>query len=172
MSSTKWVVVGLSSAGERETNIEAMTAVIRRVLGAKLEVFVPAISKKAREESQTTFYMDGYIFVKYQDGISYTKLQDMAYFDHVLCCRSKGVISYSLVEDEVLNPLREGVENLSTCIFAIGDHVKVVRGEFRLLKGVVCVIHDGGETVLVDVSQRSKLMMIDFPVTYLEKIEL
>ena len=167
--SRKWVVVGLSSAGERETNIRIVSDAVRRVLGRDLEVFVPAVSKKARAESHTLFYMDGYVFIQYQEGIPYMKLQDTSYFGQVLCTGNEGNMSYSLIDDSILDPLRKGVKDLGTCKFSIGDRVRVTKGEFRNLRGEVRSIYEGCEIVQVDVSQRSKPMLIDFPTIYLQK---
>jgi transcription antitermination factor NusG len=166
----KWVVVGLSSAGERETNIKAISFAVRRILGRDLEVFVPAVSKQARDDSHTLFYMDGYIFVEHMDGVPYTKLQDTAYFSLVLCSKRAGRVEYSLVEDDVLDPLREGVKDLGVCKFLVNDRVRVIKGDFRNLHGNVRTVYDGGEVVQVDFSQRSKLLLIDFPVIYLQKV--
>jgi transcription antitermination factor NusG len=171
-SKNKWVVVGLSAAGERETNLSAIANAVKRILGCDVEVFVPAVSQQARDESHTAVYMDGYIFVKYRDNVSFIKLQDTMYFGQVLCCKVRGgAVDYSLVDDRVLDPLRKGVKNLSVCKFSAGDSVRVTRGEFKNLRGVVRLIHEGGETVLVDVSQRSKPMLIDFPVIYLQVVD-
>jgi len=170
-SANKWVVVGLSPAGERETNISAIARAVKRILGRDVEVFVPAVSQQARDESHTAFYMDGYIFIRYQDGVPYAKLQDTMYFGQVLCCHDRGSVTYSLVDDRVLEPLRKGVKGLSVCKFAMGDQVCVIKGEFRNLKGTVRLIYEGGETVQVDVSQRSKPMLIDFPAIYLQKVD-
>lgn len=161
----KWVVVSLSSSGEREMNLKAFTNAVRRILGKDLEVFIPAISKKARDESHTLFYMDGYIFIQYQDGIPYMKLQDTTYFGQVLCAGR----AYSLVDDKTLDPLRTGVKNLSLCKFCKGDRVKVVKGEYKDLRATVALVYEGGETVQVDASQRSKPLLIDFPAIYLQK---
>ena len=165
----KWVVVGLSPSGERETNIKVISDAVCRTLGVTLGVFVPAVSKKARDESHTLFYMDGYVFIQYQEGIPYMKLQDTSYFGQVLCVGREGNMTYSLIDDSVLDPLRKGVKDLGVCKFAVDDSVRVTKGEFRNLRGVVRTIYDGGETVQVDVSQRSKPMLIDFPVIYLQK---
>jgi transcription antitermination factor NusG len=170
MPDKKWVVVGLSSSGERETDIKTIANAVRRVLGRELEVFVPAISKKARDESHTLFYMDGYVFIQYQDGIPYMKLQDTSYFGQVLCAGNAGSMTYSLVDDFVLDPLRKGVKDLSKCKFSVGDRVRVIKGEFRNLRGEVRAIYESGEVVQVDVSQRSKPMLIDFPTIYLQKV--
>lgn len=165
-SKDKWVVVSLSSAGERETNIKAIQNAVRRILKRDLAVFIPAVSKQARNESHTLFYMDGYVFIQYVQGVPYIKLQDTAYFSQVLCTGNE----YSLIDDEVLNPLREGVKDLGTCKFKIGDRVCVTKGEFRNLRGEIRTIYDGGEVVQIDATQRSKPMLIDFPVIYLRKI--
>lgn len=170
-SKHKWVVVGLSPAGERETNIKTIADAVKRVLGRELEVFVPAVSKKAREESHTLFYMDGYVFIQFQENIPYMKLQDTSYFGQVLCSGRAGNMSYSLVDDSILEPLRKGVKDLGRCKFSVNDHVRVIKGEFRNLKGVVQIIYEGGEVVQVDVSQRSKPMLIDFPTIYLTKVD-
>lgn len=168
--SNKWVVVGLSSAGEKETDLKAISSAVRRILGRDLKVFVPAVSKQARDDSHTLFYMDGYIFVEHRDGIPYVKLQDTTYFSQVLCSKRGGRVEYSLVGDDVLAPLREGVKDLGTCKFSVNDKVRVIKGDFRNLRGNVRMVYDGGEVVQVDFSQRSKPLLIDFPVIYLQKV--
>lgn len=166
----KWVVVELSSVGERETNTRQIMETACRLLGRNLEIFIPAVSKKAREESHTLYYMNGYVFILYEDGVSYIKLQDTSYFGQVLCSRVRGNMSYSLIEDSVLDPLRDGIKDLGICKFSVNDCVRVVKGEFRNLKGTVRTIYESGEVVQVDVSQRSKPMLIDFPIIYLKKV--
>lgn len=166
----KWVVVSFSPAGEKETDIKAITNAIHCILGRKLEVFIPAVSKSACDGSHALFYMDGYIFIQYQEGVPYMKLQDTSYFGQVLCTNNGSSRTYSLVDDRVLEPLRKGVKDLGKCKFAINDRVRVVKGDFRNLSGIVRTIYDGGEVVQVDTSQRSKPLLIDFPTIYLLKI--
>ncbi len=55
MPKDKLVVVELSAAGERETNVKTITTAVRRVLRRDVEVFVPAVSKQARDEYHTAF---------------------------------------------------------------------------------------------------------------------
>lgn len=165
-SKNKWVVVSLSTVGERETNVKVIKNAVCSVLKKDLPVFIPAVSKKARNESHTLFYMDGYVFVKYEAGVPYMNLQDTTYFNHVLNSGGR----YSLVCDDVLDPLKDKVKDLGICKFKIGDKVCVVKGEFKNLQGEIRTIYDGDETVQIDASQRSKPMLIDFPVIYIRKM--
>jgi transcription antitermination factor NusG len=168
---SKWVVVGLTSIGEKEKDVKVLTNSVHYILGKEIEVFVPAVSRKARVDTHTLFYMSGYVFLKFQDGIQYTKLQGTNYFEHVLCSGEGSKIRYALLNDKDLEPLRDGVTNISKCRFEIGDKVRVCKGEFKDLRGLVRMIHEGNETVQVDASQRSKPLLIDFPVIYLEKVD-
>lgn len=167
----KWVVIGLSSVGEKETNTKIMISSASRILGRSVEMFIPAVSKQRQSELHTTFYMDGYVFIRYEENVPYIKLQDTTYFGQVLCCQDRGSVTYSLVDDASLAPLRKGMKNLSVCKFSIGDRVRVVKGELKDLTGTVQIIYDGGEVIQVNASQRSKPMLIDFPVIYLEKVD-
>ena len=97
----KWVVVQLSSLGEREKNIDLIKRAVKHLLGP-VEMFIPAIVQKVREESHTMVYMDGYVFVRFQEGMNYLKLQDTTYFKSVLCASSGGGRkSYCLLDDFV-----------------------------------------------------------------------
>jgi hypothetical protein len=168
---SKWVVVGLSSSGEREANMRSVLNSVKRILGRDLEIFIPAVSKSSyQEESHSLFYMDGYLFIQHVDGVPYIKLQDTTYFGQVLCVNQNGKVVYSLVSDSDLEPLRKGVKEIGTCKFKAGDKIKVVKGSFKNLTGNVVMVYDNCETVQVDISQRSKPMLADFPVIYLQKI--
>ena len=62
-SSVQWVVVQLSSTGEKEEDIDILKQSARKILNrGDVEIFVPAISPKVRDESQTIFFMEGYVF--------------------------------------------------------------------------------------------------------------
>lgn len=162
----RWVVVGLSTIGERESNVKLLSDAVRGTLGVQLEIFVPAVSKK-----HASYYMDGYIFVKYVPGVQYMKLQDTQYFNQVLRSGRGQDVAYSLVDDSTLAPLRKAVKKFGICKFAENDHVRVVKGEYKGMDGHIIAIYDGGETVQVDMSRRSKPVLADYPVIYLEKIE-
>lgn len=166
----KWVIVQLSSLGEKEKDIALIERSVRRILGKNVEVFIPAISQRARDESQTLFYMEGYIFVKFEEGISYQKLQDTMYFGSVLTQSSSGRQKvYSLLHDKELVPMREGMDRLRLGSFREGDLVKIIQGRFKDLNAEVSYVHDGGKTVQVYVKMRSKQVLMDFPASYLIK---
>jgi len=171
----KWVCVELSSNGEREKNIPAIIKSARQILGKPdIEVFVPAISQKVRGETQTMVFMDGYVFVRFYENIQYIKLQDTAYFRSVLCTTSSGrKYQYSLLDDKALEPMRVGVQKLKLgqLHYEVGDSVKVIKGDLKNLIGRISEVYS---TELVQVSVdhlRSKPIMMDFPVSYLTKIE-
>lgn len=173
-SDRKWVVVQLSPTGECEKDLAILEKAVRRYTGP-LEVFIPAAYQETkddvRNDSTTTFYMDGYIFVEFKDGVNYGRLNETTYFVTVLMTGKK----LHLLSDIHLKPLRAGVERLKIKegVFEKGDHVKVIQGSFKNLVGVVSMVYDGeegGKKVLVSAGLVSKPQLLDFHSTYLQKI--
>lgn len=175
--STKWVVVQLTQLGEREKNISLIVRAVHQILKRReLEVFVPAISQKGLDDSLTTWYSDGYVFVRFSDGIVYNSLQETTYFSTVL---SKSAFVdgarktvYSLLDDKDLDPMRVGMKVMKIGGFSEDNRVKVVKGSYKNLTGKISCVYDGGEVVQVCLSLRSKPMFMDFPASYLEKVDL
>ncbi len=161
----KWVVVQLTSAGERETDIKALERSVSRILRRPIEVFVPAMSQDARDESQTTVYMAGYIFVLHEPGVDYTKLSDTTYFASVLVSGR----TFQLLDDSKVRPIKDNVAAMKVGEFKVGAAVRVKRGIHKNLPGKVAYVYDGGENVQVHVKLASKEMLIDFPSSYLQK---
>lgn len=170
----KWVIVQLSSNGEREKNIPTIIRAARQILGNKnIEVCVPAVSQKVRDDSHTMFYWDGYVFVEYIVGISYLKLNETTFFQSVLCQPGSGSgrqRAFSFLHDSDLEPMKRGLENMKLGSFKEEDEVKIIKGQFKNLIGRVSFIHEGGENVQVYVGLRSKQVLLDFPASYLVKI--
>jgi transcription antitermination factor NusG len=170
----RWVCVELSSTGEREKDINSIIRAVHRILGRPVEVFVPAVSQKVRGESQTMVYMDGYIFIQYFHDIHYIKLQDTNYFHMVLnttvLSAGKRKYQYSLLDDKALAPMRIGVQNLkeSHNENVPGDKVKIIKGDYKNLIGVISEVYDK-ENIQVSVELRSKKLLLDFPVSYIQK---
>lgn len=171
----KWVIVQLSPMGEREKNIELIRRSARKILGKQhLDVFIPAISQKVREESQTLFYLDGYVFVEFAEGVVYNRLQDTQFFNSVLTQTSSTKDRrriYSLLDDKELAPMRKGMEELKIVPFNDGQKVRIIQGNYKNLIAEVSFIHEGGETVQVYVNMRSKKVLMDFPASYLQRAE-
>lgn len=172
----RWVIVQLSSSGEREKNISQIIKSARQILSNKtIEVCVPAVSQKVRDDSQTMFYWDGYVFVEYQEGVQYLKLNETSYFQSVLVkpvsigSRQK---LFCFLSDKELDPMRRGLQNMKIGEFGEDDKVKIIKGQFKNLLGEVSVVYDGNEFIQVSVLLRSKKILIDFPASYLVKTEL
>jgi transcription antitermination factor NusG len=171
-SPLKWVVVQLSPLGEREKNPQQLIQVIQRFLGKPVEVFIPAVSEEARTESHTSFYMEGYIFIEYRDGINFMKLQDIPYFKNVICNYGrKGGIQYSLLDDEALSPMRVGMKVMKTRPIDVDDQVRVIKGQYKNLRGTVSLVRIDGEAILVNIKLASKPLIVEFPASYLEKLK-
>ena len=173
---TQWVVVQLSPAGEKETDISVLKRAAKRILRRDdVDMFIPAISQAFRDESQTLFFMEGYVFFRYVFGIPYLRLRDTAFFSDVLVTTSKtggnGEPEYALLDDSKLNLMREGMDDLRVGEYACGDTVKIIDGSYKNLKGTISVVYDSKQVVQVSVVLRSKQMLMDFPVTYIEKTE-
>jgi len=170
--SKKWVIIQLTPAGERETRIPILKKAICRILKRELDVFVPAISQQVREDSQTIAFMEGYIFVEYVDDISYLKLQDTTFFSVVLCNSQRaGMPQYSLLDDDQLNPLRQGMDDLKYGDFQEGDRVKITKGSYKNLIGRITLMLDDGQNAQVSADLLSKHLLMAFPTTYLEKVD-
>lgn len=167
----KWVVVQLTSLGEKEKNIDVITRSVRRILG-DVEVFIPAYSQKVRNESHTMFYMDGYIFVRHRVEVNYMKLQETMYFKSVICAFAHGKKTYALLDDFVLDKMRDGVKSMKTQgSFQKDMDVKIVQGELKGLKGKVNLVYENGEKIQVFVPLTSKPILIEFPSNFLERID-
>ena len=164
--SGKWVVIQLSSSGEHEKNLSILERSVHRVLRTPLSVFIPASNQKARDDVNVQFIMDGYIFVEFKQDIQYQKLSGTTYFDYVLTDSRRKL---QLVTDEEILPIRKGVEELKKSCLCIGDRIKVVKGSFKNLMGVVTSVYDDGESVQVSVGLVSKPLLIDYPASYLVK---
>ncbi len=167
----KWIIVQLSPLGEKEKNTDLIARMIRRVLCNKtIDVFIPAISEKARDESHTVFYMEGYIFVEYIPDVNYLKLQETPYFKSVIIdSYTKGKRSYSLIDDSKLNPMRVGMEALKKRAIDEGDSVKVIKGAYKNLIGKVVMVREENELITIDVGLYSKPLLIEFPASFLKK---
>jgi len=166
-TSKKWVVVQLSSTGEKEKNINLFQRSVKRYLGKDLSVFVPAANLSAREDNHVMYYMDGYIFIEHAANIQYNKLNETAYFMRVLTHPKTGVC---LINDSEIEVMRKGMEKMKKGIFDKNDEVKVIRGSFKNLTGKISEVYDGGEFVQIDVGLLSKPLLIDYPANYLMKL--
>jgi transcription antitermination factor NusG len=168
----KWVVVQLTSFAERERNVEAIKRAAKRILG-DVEVLVPAVQEKAREEELTTFYMDGYIFIKYQEKINYMKLSDTPYFKTVLINppRSGNSNPYQLIDDKILNPVRSGMKEITKSSFKVAQRVQVIKGTYKNMDGVVVAVFPEKDQVQIRVPLRSKPLLVNFPASFLEKMK-
>jgi transcription antitermination factor NusG len=175
LSSKKWVCVELTHAGEKEKNLSLITKSARRILKNKeVEVFIPAVTQKVRDESSILSFMEGYVFIAYQDNILYTKLQETNYFRSVLTKpvyegrRKRRVLS--LLDDSELRPMRKGMESLNRGDFKPGDSVKVKKGNYKNLNAEVIIVFEDEQIVQVYVELRSKKILLDFPASYLSKV--
>jgi transcription antitermination factor NusG len=171
----KWVIVQLTHFGEREKNIQSIVRNINKMLGKPVDVFVPAVSQKVRDESQTMFYMDGYIFIRYEENINYLKLNDTVYFNSVLTqisfVNGERKKTYSLLDDKQISPMRVGVQNLKIGVFKENQNVKIIKGKFKGLQAVVSYTHEDNEHIQVYIKLRSKLILMDFPTSYIQEVK-
>ena len=179
---TQWVVVQLTSVGEREKNLQQIVRSARQILRNKdIEVFVPAINQKGQDDSLTTWYSEGYIFIKYDPSIGYHKLVETNYFSSVLSTmtqvnREKKRM-YSLLTDKDLSIMRSGMQDLKTVSskFKEDQEVKITKGNYKDMPGKVSLIYDGGEKIQVFVLLKSIKgggIFMDFPASYLQKVEV
>ena len=162
-----WVIVQLSPLGEREKDLRLLSKSVCHILGRTIDVFVPAVSQAARGDSVTTFYMDGYIFVRHMPGVPYSNLADTPYFSSVLTGPGG---KFALLKDEALDSMRDGMDQLQSVRLVEGDSVRVVEGKYKNLTGRISCTYEDSKVVQLSFEKRSKKMLIDFPVTYLKKI--
>lgn len=178
IESRKWVVVELSPQGDKEKDLEFIKDSARRILRRyDIQVFIPAVSQGTKKnETHTTFYMDGYVFIEYVDSINYLRLRDTSLFQEVLCVYTrtsrfgKRTPSYSLLNDKELDPMRSGMEILKKCTLKVGDNVKVITGSYKNLPGKIISVQDDNQVAHISIDLASKPIIMSFPSTYLEKI--
>lgn len=162
-------MVSLSPTGERETNLKAIRNAACRILkNQTLEVYIPAISQTVRGESETMFYMQGYIFIKYKPDISFLKLRETQYFTDILCSISQRRINYKFLSNDELEKIRNGVNNLRLSEFKEGDEIYITKGDFKNLPGKINCVYNS-EQVQVLIELRSKVLLVDSPSIYIQK---
>ncbi len=176
----QWVVVQLTALGEREKNIQLIIRAAHQILGRKdLKVFVPAIDQRARDDSLTTWYSEGYIFVQHMSGVSYHKMADTNYFSAVLSTMSvvggERKRMYSLLTDKDLSHMRHGMQDLKTTAakYRVDQKIKIIKGSYKGLPGKIASVYDDGENVQVFVPLRSIKdsggLLMDFPASYIQR---
>lgn len=166
-SAKKWVVVALSTNAEKEKNISIFQRSVKRHIGKELEVFVPAANCSVREDSALMFYMDGYVFVEYVEGVNYQKLNETNLFSFVLVKPRTGICT---INDSEIETMRQGIISMKKGAFSKDDEVKVVKGSFKNLTGRVSEVYEDGELIQINVGLLSKPMLIDYPASYLVKV--
>jgi transcription antitermination factor NusG len=177
---SQWVVVQLTPVGEREKNLQLIIRSARQILKNKdIEVFVPAINQKGQDDSLTTWFSEGYVFIKYYPDIGYHKLSETNYFSSVLSTmtqvnREKKRM-YSLLSDKDLAPMRTGMQDLKTVSskFREDQEVKITKGNYKDMPGTIAQIYEGGEKIQVFVHLKSIKgggIFMDFPASYLQKV--
>ncbi len=134
---------------------------------------VPAVSQKVREDSHTMFFWDGYIFVAHIEGLPYLRMNETTYFQNVLV--KPGIVkgkqrSFSFLDDSELEPMRRGLEQMKMGQFQEDDEVKIIKGEYKNLVGVISCVYEDGESVQVYIALRSKKILMDFPASCLVRI--
>ena len=179
---SQWVVVQLTSLGEREKNIQLIVRSARQIISRKdLEVFVPAINQKGIDDSLTTWYSEGYVFIQYESGVGYHKLSETNYFSSVLSTMSQVNVEkkliYSLLTDKDLAHMRTGMHDLKVTAsrFKEEQEVKITKGSYKGLPGKISMIYDNGEKVQVFVRLKSIKgggLFMDFPASYLQRADL
>lgn len=173
-SGRDWVIVELTPTGEREKNLESIRKNARKILNDKtVEVFIPSVVQKVREEFHILPFMEGYIFILHKPGLNFMRLQETNYFRSVLTRpvfdgkRRRQTLSF--LSDKDLDKLRSGMQNVVKSGFSEGDIVKVVRGNYKNLKAEVIQAYEDGQHVQVYVNLASKKILLDFPASYLVK---
>lgn len=170
----KWVCIELTLAGEKEKRLHLLVKSVNQILRTTLlEVFIPAITQKVRDESSVLAYMEGYIFAEYKEILNYMRLQETNYFKLVLMRPSyegrRKKMVYSLLTDMDMVSLRKGVDSLNSGNFKPGDIARVIKGNFKGLNAEVIEVID--ESIIqVYVDLKSKKTILDFPPTYLVKV--
>lgn len=176
---SQWVVVQLTALGEREKNLQLIVRSAHQILGrSDVDVFVPAINQKGLDDSLTTWYSEGYVFIQHQPGVSYHKLAETSYFNTVLSTLSningerKRV--YSLLTDKDLKHMRNGMQELKSTAsrFKKDQEVRITKGSYKGLPGKIAQIYDNGETVQVFVQLKSIKgggLFMDFHASYIQK---
>lgn len=169
----EWVVVQLSSSGEKEKDIDLIYKSIYIALGYKVDIFIPAVVQKAHEDSQTLRYMEGYVFIKYSPSIHYGKLNDRGFFSKVLCSfdSKKNKRSYHLLNNDVIDVMKKAVQDLKIREYVENDKVRVINGTYKNMTGVIGGVDYDKSIASVIFNFRSKKSIIEFPFSYLEKID-
>jgi 5'-3' exonuclease/transcription antitermination factor NusG len=164
----EWVVLELSSRGEREDPDQVRSAISHALRDA--ETFVPAAITQAGDDRVIHYLMDGYAFVKLdRQPTDYFKLEGTKYVQSVLV--KPGVGSrhrrISTVTDTAILRMQDQIRQLVDQGIGVGDSVKITSGPYRNMRAtVVEEIQEEGK-VQVYIKLRSKQSLVTLPRSFL-----
>lgn len=143
---------------------------IRRILGRKAEVFVPASVTKVGEDRVVTYLVDGYAFVKHTlTDYHYFKLEDTRYVQSVVRdIRSRQIAA--TIPDSDIERFRRQVRAQSDQGIDVGDTVTVTSGPYRNLQAVVIEDIPECDSVQVRIELRSKDSLVTLPRSFLRLV--
>lgn len=139
-----WIVVELSSKGERETP-ETLQRTLEKLTRNRIEVFIPAKTFQRKQSFVTLWSMEGYVFV--QSGLTaseYFDLERHSFFRRILThddgnSRVIGFVDQSVVDTQKANLKALGWQN-----FEVGHIVNIISGVYEGLQGEILALYPEG----------------------------
>lgn len=168
-----WVGLELNSRGDTEKDIEAMIALIRKNLGRpKIEVFVPVYYKSEEYFEKNVSFLDGYFFIKYEEGLPYNKLTETKYFQGVVT--NPATKTPQIIPDEQVQRIQEKFQKSikDKTKYKKGQEVRILDGLYKGLEGVIDKIIKEHELCIVSItSLKSRNIQASIPLVGIESKE-
>ena len=158
-----WIVYELTSWGEKE-NTPALEREIKKYLGKKVSIFVPALVKDDVDLS----LVKGYVFVNIPDDIQENLLYRLENTRLVKLLLTENQVDrgrltrrISVVEDNYIYTLKKKFSDVLKSNIKVNDIVRVRGGLYRNLEAKVLQTNDQYSSVLIEL--KTLKVIVDIP---------
>lgn len=163
---TEWVIVELTSHGEKEPPALVLAAATK-ILG-KCEVYIPALETKVGDDKDIHYLMPGYAFVRKERAErDYRRLEETRLFQSVL--RRAGKVA--TVDGTYIEGLREKLRTEVNQGIGVGDSVLICSGPYKNIEATVITEIPEDCKVQVHIELRSKQSIVSLPRSALKVVD-
>lgn len=168
----KWVVIELTSKGDKENPDEVCKALQKVLRGA--DVYIPAVETQIGDDTVVHYLMRGYAFIKhtFEDRL-YFRLENTKYVQMVLAAPGSSLSNRKVatVENSYIEDMQEKIRAEVNQGIGVGDTVRICSGPYKNITAKVITEIPEEKQVQVHVQLRSKEAILTLPRSVLEVVD-
>lgn len=170
--SLKWVVIELTSKGDKENPDEVRRALQKVLRGA--DVYIPAVETQIGDDTVVHYLMRGYAFIQhtFEDRL-YFRLENTKYVQMVLMAPGSTLSNRKVatVENSYIEDMQEKIRAEVNQGIGVGDTVRICSGPYKNITAKVITEIPEEKQVQVHVQLRSKEAILTLPRSVLEIVD-